>query len=105
MASLQHKRGDTFDHAFYIPAVIPDGHLHGWDMAAHVRTRTGRLVAALVPEWLDAPVCRALRLRSADTTQWPVDVLEFDVQWTRPDGFVLSCKTLQCRVLRDQTIL
>ena len=105
MAAISHKRGDTFDNVFYVLTVIPDGFLHGWAMASHMRTRTGLLVSALTPEWLDAPVCRALRLTCPDTTQWPVDALEFDVQWTSPAGFIVSCKTLQCRVLRDQTIL
>lgn len=105
MTTLQHKRGDTFTRTFWLPTAIPDGYFAGWAVAAHMRTRGGMLIAELVCTWLDAPTCRAMTLSCADTTQWPVDPLEFDVQWTRPDGFAVSSASVQCRVTRDQTLI
>lgn len=101
---ITHKRGATFTRVAYLPPVFADGYFAGWTVAAHMRTRTGQLVAPLACTWLDGATTRALELRCDDTAAWPVDVLEFDVKLTRPDGFDILSNTAQCRVTRAQTL-
>ena len=101
----RHKRGDTFSEAIPIPASIPDGYFAGWAMAAQVRDSSGNLVHTLQATWDDPVVTRVILLTSfpAPTTEWPIDSLGFDVQFTRPDGTVTSTNTLTIICTKDQT--
>ena len=102
--TIQHKRGDTFDHLLLLPDSFADGFFVGWAVASQVRTTRGKLVADLAVSWADpAADTRVLQLLGADTTTWPVGTLEFDVQFTRSDGVVRSTETVLLEVLRDQT--
>ena len=105
-ATIQHKRGDTFDQVLLIPeATFADGFFVGWTVASQIRTNRGKPVDTLTTSWADpAAATRFLRLFKQGTSLWPLGTLEVDVQFTRTsDGFVQSTETIFVEVLRDVT--
>jgi hypothetical protein len=104
--TIQHKRGDTFDHLLLLPeADFPDGYFLLWDVASQIRTARGKLIAELETSWATpASETRILRLFASETSDWPVGDQEVDVQFTRQsDGLVRSTETIAVQVLRDVT--
>lgn len=105
-ATIQHKRGDTFDQVLLIPeATFPNGYFVGWEVASQIRTNRGKPIDTFVATWAD-PVAdtRFLRLFKQETLLWPLATLEVDVQFTRlSDSFVQSTETILVQVLRDVT--
>jgi hypothetical protein len=107
-ATIQHKRGDTFDRVLLIPeSTFADGYFLLWDVASQIRTARGKFVADLTATWADpAADTRFLRLFYEPTTAWPLGDLELDVQLTRQsDGFIQSTETITVQVLRDVTLV
>lgn len=101
---LTHKRGDSFNRIFYIPLYIPDGFFGGFEVHSQMRTPGGELVADMGHQWIGDKY-RFVRLFCADTRDWPITAIHGDVQFTRRgDGFVISSKTQQFNIVRDQTI-
>ena len=75
----------------------------GWTVASQVRRKdTGELVADLDFAWTDQATGK-YSLSAKDTTEWPVAMLAWDVQFTDPDGFVTSSETQLIRIKQDQT--
>lgn len=115
-ATMEHKRGDTFDYVATIPDTFTDGYFVGWDVTAQVRKAAsgplaqlsapvdGELVAQLDVTWTDPATTRELRLLKIDTKDWPLVPLEFDVQFRRvSDGYTLSTATEKLVVIKDVT--
>jgi hypothetical protein len=102
---MEHKRGDTFDYSVTIPPTYPDGYFAGWAVACQIRDpRTGTLVADIAASWVDPATTRDLRLLKVDTSEWPLALLETDVQFTSPmDGYRMSTTTAQVSIVRDVT--
>jgi hypothetical protein len=100
--TLSIKRGDTFDLVNTTPLSMegPSGTVidfTGWTAAAQLRER-GELVADLTFSWLDATE-GLFRLHSAESTSaWPLGELLCDIEFTAPDGTVVSTETFQVRV-------
>lgn len=99
--TIQFKRGDTFKLSCTymldgVAAVTPT------DVKSQVRTHGGTLVAELVVTRIDDTVGR-FDLSCADTTAWPVSVLQCDIQYTDANGNIASTDNLAIQVLRDVT--
>lgn len=108
MASIRHKRGDTFDWLLLMPETdFADGYFIGWTVAAQLRKATGRLISELITTWADPEEeTRVLRLFADQTKGWPVGVHEIDVQFTRAsDGLIRSTETISAEIVKDVTIL
>lgn len=101
MRRIPFKRGDTFLLRCTLQSEgISDW--SGWALpSAQVRYRD-TLVSTLSAVWLDhAAGVYTLR---ADTTQaWPVGDLQVDVQYTSPEGLVVSTETFLVGCLADVT--
>lgn len=98
-----HKRGAGFLRVVVVPADLADGYFAGWTVACQVRNAKNLLVDTLDTTWEDSLTTRNLQLRKTDTTGWPVDQLFYDVQFTRPDGWVLNSGSIALLVERDIT--
>ena len=105
MTTIQFKRGDSFDYVTTIPATFADGYFVGWTVAAQVRDpASGTLIADLTCAWVDPATTRSLQLLKLDTSDWPIQTLDFDVQFTRTsDGYKISTATASILVGKDVT--
>ena len=83
-------RGATLDIAVRIPDGFADGYFAGWVPTSQIRTLSDQLVATLDVQWVDPATSRYLRLRCADTSDWPTGPAKFDVRLTAPDGYKLQ---------------
>lgn len=97
------KQGDSFDQLVTIPADFADGHFVGWDVASQLKNSDGEVIADLDVSWADAATTRTLRLLKIDTKAWPLGQYEFDVQFTRADGYTVSTSTAKLKVTKDVT--
>lgn len=97
------KQGDSFDQLVTIPADFADGHFVGWDVASQLKDAEGAVIADLDVSWADAATTRTLRLLKIDTKAWPLGSYEFDVQFTRVDGYTVSTSTAKLKVTKDVT--
>ena len=98
------KQGDTFDYLTNIPATFADGYFVGWQVNAQIRAATsGTLIASLDVPWVVPATTRTLRLYKLGTSGWPVGQAEFDIQFTRPDGYVMSTRTVSLTIVKDVT--
>lgn len=101
--SLEHKAGDTL--SFAGAAVLEDfaGNpvsMAGATVASQVRTANGRKIADLAASLSDG----TLTLRSTGSTQdWPLGLVQLDVQVTLPGGHVISTSTADIVIVRDVT--
>jgi hypothetical protein len=98
-----HKRGDSFARVLTLPDTFASGYFVGWAVACQLRNASEHLVSDITATWADPLTTRALLLSVTDTAAWPVQLLSYDVQMTRPDGWIVSTNTLQLRVTRDET--
>lgn len=108
MSKPPFKRGDTYDWSGQL-TVIDNGayveDLTGWEGVSQIRTRQGRLVAALEFTWIDASQ-RLCRIRSLDDTSgWPIGEVLTDIKVIKPDGSKGSTSTTIIDVLFDPTRL
>jgi hypothetical protein len=104
--AFQFKRGDTFSLSGQVD-LQSEGQLvldmTGWAGKSQVRTlATGTLIAELTFAWLDATQ-RLLSLVKANTQDWPLGVAELDIQFTNPQGDVVSTQTTAFDVVKDIT--
>lgn len=104
--SFKFKRGDSFDLSGPVSvtsngAVVND--LTGWTARSQVRTfPKGDLLSELQVEWLQLSP-PLIRLRAQSTEQWVPGRAQIDVQFTAPDGSVISTDTQVFEVVGDVT--
>lgn len=92
------KRGDTF----ILEATVNDD-ITGWNIKSQVRQGT-HLVADLIVTVLSAtPTSSVYSLFLEDTTDWPVDRLMCDIQYTTDEGQIISTETFTIEVQKDIT--
>lgn len=101
MIVIYFKRGDTFllSCAYTVdgvPASLP------LNVRAQVRDRAGSLIAELDVLRVDEAQGK-YTLGFADTSTWPVDVLQSDIQYTDGSGNVASTDTFLVNLQRDET--
>lgn len=99
--SLPH--GATFDLLARIPDTFADGHFVGYTLKSQLRTPNGALIADLSAYWQDPATTRYLRLRCADTTTWPVGLVQFDICFTEPGGDRLFTGVQSVEITRGVT--
>lgn len=108
MIRITHKRGDTFEHTLRVlqAAGGQGADMAGWAIAAEARQpQNAALVQAFTCEWIDANVgLHKVTAPSEDTQGWPIERIEFDIQFTSADGFVMSSETIAIDVLEDRTL-
>lgn len=109
--SFPHKRGDTF--AF---SAIPDVSIDGtpvtdytnWGVAVQIRDRNETLIAD-VGATLVAPAGAVTTwtvlgvVSAALTATWPLGVHQMDIQFTTPEGVIISTSTVSIPVTADVT--
>lgn len=94
MNTPDHIRGASFTRLLPIPGQFGDGYFVGWVPACEIREPGGKRVATPVCEWLNAVTTRDLKVRVADTTNWPAGELEIDIKFTRTaDSEVIKTTT------------
>lgn len=101
--TITHKRGDGFDVALQLPANYWDGFFVGWALKAQVRSAADALVAELDCEWGDPLTTRVIRARKADTADWPIAPLYFDVQLSKTGELTQSTETVTVYCQKDAT--
>lgn len=96
-----HKRGDSFEVQGVVAfnGVVQD--ITDWVIASEIR-KGNDLVARLNVRKLD-PTQGTFVLSEADTTAWPVSMLDCDIQYTQPNGQIVSTDTFQISVKKDVT--
>jgi hypothetical protein len=102
--TVRHKRGVTFEQIVTIPAEFADAYFSGWTPKCEIRNRADQLVATATCTWVDPATTRELKLRVADTDDWPIDSLEFDIAFSRNiDGHTLKTDTARLLIEKDVT--
>jgi hypothetical protein len=100
-----HIRGDTFD--FSGPLSLTEGgspvvDFSGWGARSMVRNANGTLIEELAVTWVDA-VQGIIRLRSQNTSSWPVGRARFDIELTSPTGDTVSTRAANLEIVADVT--
>ena len=103
MATEPLARGASLDIALRIPVGFADGYLAGWVPTSQIRTLSDQLIATLDVSWVDPDTTRYVRLRCADTEDWPVGLAVFDIRLTAPTGYKLQSKPCQLLITRGET--
>jgi hypothetical protein len=103
MASIDHKRGDTFRISV---AVTEDDKttpvdITGWTIRSHVRNGSV-LIAELEYSAIDEANGQ-YQLLCEDTTDWPRATIESDIEYIDLLGDVRSTATYQIEVIKDVT--
>lgn len=102
MQATSHKRGDTFRYQVKHTVAGVVEPTTGWTIACQIRDSAGSLVATpTVVERDDA--AGLFELLVANTTAWPIGTLRLDVQYTLPDGDIVSTPTVYVPVVEDIT--
>ena len=105
---LKFKRGDTFDSSGQVTVKRYDGQevgdLTGWTGASQVRDDQYALIDDLTFEWIDAAQ-RKCRIKSGDTSEWPVGRAFIDIEFTAPapEGTVISTDTTEFEIIWGPT--
>lgn len=95
------KRGDSF--VFTNNTLLDDAgnpiNLTGWSIRSQVRDRESVLIEELIVQVgeLDYSVS------SSGTTEWPIETLFWDVEYTTPEGIIFSSDTIAVKVTQDIT--
>lgn len=100
-----HTRGDTFDYSGPLNlsiAGVPTPDLSDWTGRSMIRTLAGVLVSELTFSWVDATLGVA-RVRSNDTTSWPIGKTKLDIQLTSSTGDVVSTSPVLIEIMGDIT--
>lgn len=98
-ARYTHKRGDSFALAGAVEYLIDGGAVQdmtGWTASATLRTRQYEVVAQLQVDLQPSPPL--IRITAADTAEWPLGVLLFDITFTDASGFVRSTPAVEVYV-------
>lgn len=102
MATIVHKRGDTFKLmcAVAINEVAQD--ITGWAIASQVR-KGSILVETLTIEPISAAAGTFMLTSEQRTDSWPTGDLQLDVEYTLSSGQVISTETLTISCIKDVT--
>lgn len=102
MKQIKFKRGDTFSLACtYKVNGIPTS-VSGLDIDSQVRSKRGTLVATLQDTKLVDTGKFTLTPVNANTSGWPVDVLQCDIQLSE-NGVIRSTDTFYISVVEEIT--
>lgn len=101
-----HKRGDSWSYIGTAGIKDPQGaliDLTAWTIASQAKNpATGELVATFTCAWISA-VDQTYTHQLLDTTGLPLSIIELDVQFTSPSGFVISTPTTTVTIVKDVT--
>lgn len=101
---MRHKRGDSFYCKATLPVSYPTGYFVGWTVSCQVRTPKDDFISDAVCTWENPTTTRVIEIGVADTSDWPLQDLVFDVQFIRDsDGFKISSSTTFINVISDIT--
>lgn len=103
---MKIKQEDTFDVTGFVSGEA-DGvgidDFTGYVAKSQIRHKDGTLIAELTCEWIDA-TARLLRMYfDGSTIGWQVGLHEIDIQFTTPDGKIVSTETAKITVEKDIT--
>lgn len=101
MITIDFKRGDTFALGAAASGT-GDAGLAGWSIRSQIRNGD-TLVAELDVDVTDEAGGEFTLSYSGDTSAWPLRRLETDIEYTDPDGNVVSTETYYISVLKDVT--
>jgi hypothetical protein len=104
MATISHKRGDTFELTCSLENQGNDVDMTGWSIAAQLRKTDDTLVQDMTVTVTDA-AAGEFKITAADTEtdDWPIENLEIDVQFTEFSGNISSSETFTIAVIKDIT--
>jgi hypothetical protein len=104
MATISHKRGDTFELTCSLENQGNDVDMTGWSIAAQLRKTDDTLVQDMTVTVTDA-AAGEFKITAADTEtdDWPIENLEIDVQFTEVSGNISSSETFTIAVIKDIT--
>lgn len=100
------KRGDTFevDCVYEHPDTGLPADLDGITIASQLRMPKGNVLISDAVVTIGSPTTSgAFRVVVADTDEWPIGTLEFDIQFSLAGGSIISSETLLVHVIRDVT--
>lgn len=104
MATINHKRGDTFELTCSLENGGNDVNITGWTVAAQLRQSDDTLVQSLTVTVTDAAAGEfTITAANTETDGWPIAALEVDVEFTETDGSVSSSDTFTINVIKDIT--
>ena len=101
------KQGDTLrlQCAMLVARTRAPQPLLDWQVAASVRTESGRLVDQLEVEDFNQALGRYWLTKSpARTRAWPPELLQADIRYADPTGRVMHTETFFIRVFRSVTL-
>jgi hypothetical protein len=102
--SITHKRGDTFEIIvdFTINGQAQD--ITGWQIRSQIRDMRKVLLKELDITPIDLAAGQfSLNATAAETRDWQPAAYQCDIEFTNPDGFVVSSSTFSVSVVRDVT--
>lgn len=106
MPTLIHKHGDSFRAQCTYTVGGTSASIAGLNIASQIRNAAEVLVCSLEVYGRDDGAgtfsLRPSGLNSAET-DWPVDTLYWDIQYTDANGLVRSTETITINVVRDET--
>lgn len=104
MATITHKRGDTFELTLTLENDGNAVDITNFTIASQIRQQDDVLVQALTVTKTD-PTNGQFTLTSTDTETegWPIANLEVDVEFIEDTGVVSSSETFNINVLKDIT--
>lgn len=103
--TITHKRGDTFilSGTSKYDGVAVD--LTGYVVTSQIRQTDSTLVDDLTCTVTNAASgAYEIEATATQTALWPIATLYFDVQFTSPDGVVISTDTVAVKVAKDYTL-
>lgn len=98
--TAQIKRGDSFGLTLQVAIAGTVQDLTNWTILSQVRQADGKLVETLVANIVDGPQGK-FNVASLGTGQWPVGLLDWDIQYTTDAGQIISTDTIQINVVKD----
>lgn len=98
--TAQIKRGDSFWLTLQVAIAGAIQDLSNWTILSQVRQPDGKLVETLAANIVDGPNGK-FSVASLGTGQWPVGLLDWDIQYTTDAGQIISTDTIQLNVIKD----
>lgn len=101
---MDHKRGDTFNALCTLrDAANQPVDLTGWTIRSQVRNASGGLIDTFDIVTVNAAAGQ-FRLFKSTTPGWVAGTLYSDIEYTNPDGHVVSTSTFEINCIKDQTV-
>src|SRR5215208_2368804 len=102
--TITWKRGDSFE----VDCVYKDAggvaiDLDGVTITSQFRTPKGILISDADVTIGSPTTSGAFRVVVADTDEWPIGILEYDIEYALDGGSINSTETVFINVLRDVT--